>query len=63
MTMTNEILIQSIRQARQTEVILTDAFLAGRVPEHDVIVSMESVNILVDMAIERGLMKAPFDAI
>ena len=61
--MTNEILIQTIRQARADETTLTDAHLAGTVPEHDVIVSMKSVDNLVEMAIERGLINAPFDEI
>ena len=61
--MTNEILIQTIHQARQTETILTDAFLENRVPENDVIVAMGSVDILVEMAIDRGLIHAPFDEI
>jgi hypothetical protein len=61
--MTNRILIETIRQARQTEATLTDAHLAGKVPEHDVIISMKSVDILVEIAIQRGLMKAPFDTI
>ena len=61
--MTNSILIETLRQARETEAILTDAFFSERVPEHDVIVAMGSVNILVDMAIERGLIKSPFDTI
>ena len=61
--MTNSILIQTLRQARQDETILTDAHLAGRVPENEVIVAMGSVDILVEMAIERGLIHAPFDTI
>ncbi|HIJ87414.1 MAG TPA: hypothetical protein HPP97_06955 [Desulfuromonadales bacterium] len=61
--MTNKILIQAIRQARQTETTHTDAFLAGRVPEHDVIVSMKAVDSLIDIAIGRGLINAPFDII
>lgn len=61
--MTNTELIQAIRQARQDETTLTDAFLAGRVPEHDAVVSMEATNILVNEAISRGLMNSVFDAI
>ena len=61
--MKNEILIQTISQARADEATMTDAFLAGRVPENDVIISMKSVDALVEMAIQRGLLKAPFDTI
>ena len=61
--MTNSILIETLRQARADETTLTDAFLENLVPENDVIVAMGSVNILVEMAIERGLIKSPFDTI
>ena len=61
--MTNSILIETLRQARADEATLTAAFLENRVPENDVIVAMGSVNILVEMALERGLIKSPFDTI
>lgn len=61
--MTDETLKETIRQARRDEATLTDAFLEGRVPEHDVEVAMGSVNILVEMAISRGIMRGPLDAV